>query len=162
MKGNLAVDKYGGLKFDGNTKKQAISWATNAVNCAGGLFREKQDGVGGETVVYLASDSNDTVSFMIHNSTFATSVAQERGVQLVGAEYKAEPLHIDYSGNVGRPAEDFYSGFEDLWILASARCVAYGLGGYGHFAARLTGDSCMVQHRQRQGMQVCPSLLDDR
>ena len=62
------------------------------------------------------------------------------------------------------PPSDFYSGYVDLWILAHAKCVAHGLGGYGDFVSKLTGnyEKCRMQHCKRRDtkMTICPPAVD--
>merc|ERR1719253_1409224 len=47
------------------------------------------------------------------------------------------------SGNVS----DFYPTFVDLLIMAEARCMSHGVGGFGVFANILSKDpSCVIRH----------------
>merc|ERR1711957_321048 len=54
----------------------------------------------------------------------------------------------------GVPAKSFYPIFEDLLVMASGRCTTYGVGDYGLFAARLTGNMyfCSWNHQYESGI----------
>ncbi|MGH3053372.1 MAG: hypothetical protein ACRDL7_00150 [Gaiellaceae bacterium] len=157
-KDNENVDLTGGLLFEGENKHRATQWAENAINCAASLAPGLP--------VYFASDSNDTVSHVLreydasldgvsHHHEDNTSLAPLCVVGLEGEE----PLHIDYIGFAGKNATEFYSGFVDLLVMGSGRCVAYGMGGYGRFAAALSGGGsfpCIARHRGNDGqMKEC-------
>jgi len=57
-------------------------------------------------------------------------------------------LHLDKkvqwkSGNVS----DFYPTFVDLLIMAEAKCMSHGVGGFGRFANMLSVDPrCVISH----------------
>lgn len=67
-----------------------------------------------------------------------------------------EPIHIDAGRDFitrdndsfrNFTASDFYDTFVDLYLLAYGQCVVYGRGGYGVWAALISGNaSCAVSH----------------
>lgn len=123
-------------------------WAHNAINCTTRLAHP-DDGM----AIFVASDASA-----------ATKLAQRYGTQNGWkVAYHApdvkdkEPLHLDKALHwQGRPPSDYYDAFVDLYLLGLARCVTYGVGGYGKFAAWLTGQfSCAVQHHNATAMNEC-------
>mmetsp|Transcript_27891 Transcript_27891/g.55916 ORF Transcript_27891/g.55916 Transcript_27891/m.55916 type:complete len:467 (+) Transcript_27891:86-1486(+) len=120
--------------------------------------------------VYFSSDSYKLVKYLSFESIFAQNKYQWVALSSIADGDAAENwklsdhLNLDEKKNIGRPAAVFYSVFVDFWILASSRCVSYGLGQFGQYAARLTGNSatCSFQHRDdsRRSASYCP--LDSR
>ena len=121
-------------------------WANNAINCTSHLAQ------GSENSIFVASDAS-----------FATKIAQRYGslfgwnVVYHSANVGQEPLHLDKAINwQNRPPSDFYDAFVDLYLLGLARCVTYGVGGYGRFAAWLTGNlQCALQHHNATAIREC-------
>jgi hypothetical protein len=105
----------------------------NALNCAS--FLQAGD------PIYFASDSQYAVRF-------ARELGEDMGYPIITFDDENEALHLDKrdqwkSGNVA----DFYPTFVDLLVMAEAKCVAHGVGGYGRFANLLSTDpSCVVRH----------------
>jgi hypothetical protein len=52
--------------------------------------------------------------------------------------------HLDRQ--LGLPPEAYVSTFIDLYIAASARCIAFGVGNFGYLAAKISGTNCVVLH----------------
>jgi hypothetical protein len=70
--------------------------------------------------------------------------------------HTVEPAHFEFT--IDPDPSKFYGIFIDLWIMAHAKCMAQGLGGFGHFASTLSGNhySCRVRHRDYT-MDISPS-----
>jgi len=147
--------------------------ALQAVKC-GALLLMNSD-------VYFASDSIVLVKALIKQSIYSrnfgiwweTDLREDfrydknvHPIHLVSRQFKVtqENLHLDFKGFIGRPASDFYSVFEDLFVMASGRCVSYGVGDYGLLAARLTGNknSCSWKHQKNNGYPNGFCMLDPR
>jgi hypothetical protein len=119
------TDKSGGSIFGNeNDKSRCIKVANAAINAAINCN-------GRTKVVYFASDSNETVSYILLESVFSHS----SDVRIVAQDSQPR-VHVEYKGT--RPVSDFYSSFEDLWIMSMSQCVAYGRGYFGKFAARVS------------------------
>lgn len=107
--------------------------AENALNCASKL--EPGD------PIYFASDSHFAVRV-------ASNMGRTTSRKIVTFDDEKEALHLDKkdqwtSGNVA----DFYPVFVDLLVMAEARCMAHGVGGYGTFANMLSVDpTCVIEH----------------
>jgi hypothetical protein len=123
----------------------------DAVNCASQL--------GPGLPIFFASDSKNT-------SRQALVYAKSKGATIVARQTDKEPIHLDRGLDFlfksddwqGRPASDFYDVFVDLFLIAGARCVAYGVGGYGSWASLLGGNNnCSINHRETNCTWTPPS-----
>jgi hypothetical protein len=136
-------------------KSQIVQWSTNAVNCAAELHPN--------STIYVSSDNNDTVGYLLEESPFARHYADaiESGtsraaIRLVSRDYSNENEHVAFS--TLRDADGFMSVFEDLTIMGMGRCVAHGPGGYGRLAAALSGGECAAAYVGRYS-KVCADAL---
>eukprot|EP00585_Thalassiosira_rotula_P021737 CAMPEP_0196224380 /NCGR_PEP_ID=MMETSP0912-20130531/48565_1 /TAXON_ID=49265 /ORGANISM="Thalassiosira rotula, Strain GSO102" /LENGTH=161 /DNA_ID=CAMNT_0041503681 /DNA_START=186 /DNA_END=667 /DNA_ORIENTATION=- len=125
-------------------KKQITQWATNAVNCAAELHPN--------STIYVSSDSNDTVGYLLEESHFAKHYIDATKhkkhplvVKLVARDYSNENHHVGFAQNV--EADGFMDVFVDITIMGMGRCVAHGVGGYGRLGAALSGGECVAAHR---------------
>lgn len=137
-------------------KHQIVKWATNAVNCAAELHPN--------STIYVSSDNNDTVGYLLEESHFAKHYAdaakhnKHPAVRLVARDYSEEVKHVAFSGHP--EADGFLNVFEDLTIMGMGRCVAHGVGGYGRLGAALSGGECVAAHRDLRGrMRECSDAL---
>ena len=64
-------------------------------------------------------------------------------------------LHLDRGSNflsakdpdwMDHPPSSYYDSFVDLYMLAMGRCVTFHIGGFGRWAAILTGGHCGLNH----------------
>jgi len=131
------------------------SWSENAVRSVVAAYRQSLESNAsssfGDTdglVVYVASDAPQVVEYLKSISDQAGNAAvansREGWPLIVGMETKDRP-NIDLA-KPKHPSE-WYPAFLDIWILSHARCVSYGIGGFGRFGANLARTGCMVQHR---------------
>ena len=136
-------------------KKDITKWATNAVNCAAELHPN--------TTIYVSSDNNDTVGYLLEESHFAKHYIDATKhkkhplvVKLVARDYSNEVQHVAFSDN--KESDGFMNVFEDMMIMGMGRCVAHGMGGYGRLGAALSGGECAIAHRGRHS-KVCSDAL---
>jgi hypothetical protein len=105
----------------------------NALNCASSI----QPG----DPIFFASDSQVAVRF-------ARKMSETTDRKIVVFDEAKEALHLDKryqwtSGNVS----DFYPTFVDLFIMAEAKCMSHGVGGFGRFANLLSiAPDCVIRH----------------
>lgn len=131
------------------TDLDLISKTKNAINCASKNFPGAP--------VYFASDSHTAV-------TYARKYGEAFNHTVVTLDDEKEALHLDKkdqwkSGNVS----DFYPTFIDLLIMAEAKCMAYGVGGFGRFASILQIDpKCVLRHDSERKKQVTICKWYDR
>ena len=136
-------------KKDMKQELELIQKSRNALNCASKL----QPG----DPIFFASDSQIAVKF-------AQNMSKTTGRKILTFDGENEALHLDKkyqwkSGNVS----DFYPTFVDLLIMAEAKCMSHGVGGYGRFANLLSIDvSCVIRHDNENPRRaaIC-SWLDD-
>ena len=108
------VDKEGGFKLlDNKYKHKAIDLITNAIYCAYMLDNN--------STIYFASDSNEAVHYILHESAFHSSPY----IQVVGQELIDEPLHFDTANYTMYEPEDFFPAFIDLYLIGNSRYVFY-------------------------------------
>ena len=129
-------------------KAQIVRWADNAVNCAAELHPD--------ATIYVSSDSNDTVGYLLEESRFVGRGGRPPAVGLVARDHSNENEHVEFS-DCGE-ADGFMSVFEDLVIMGMGRCVAHGIGGYGKLGAALSGGGCVMRHRGHNS-SVCSDAL---
>lgn len=118
-------------------------WSQNAINCTSGLSE------GGP--MYFASDSKG-----------ATSAAMQYGghqhVLVISRIGDEEPLHLDKAQHwQQRAPSEYYDTFVDLYLLAMAKCVTFGVGGFGRWASYMSFNStCAIRHHTFTGIKQCP------
>ena len=109
--------------------------------------------------IYFASDSQEATSHAVEFGK--TAPTNERTVRVVARTNSTEPLHLDRgsdylynndSWKTTKPSQ-YYDVFVDLYLLAQAKCVVYGLGGYGQWASTFTSGEC-YSYRQHRG-KIC-------
>lgn len=122
--------------------------------------------------VYLALDNENFLRMVLEKSMYSKRVRPPDDLKYAHNQY---PIHmvsrvippkaktkkinwqLDHDGGSkdgdGVPAKSFYPIFEDLLVMASGRCTTYGVGDYGLFAARLTGNMyfCSWNHQYESG-----------
>lgn len=130
------VDKSGGLEFSGKTKQKLVGMIQHAVDCAANLSPGLP--------IFFASDSHHAVNYVLNE--FSTKLGIPK---LVGLVQNEEPLHFDTPDYKSKTPSDFYPTFVDFWLLGMSRCTAYGTGGYGRLAVRLSyNSSCKANHHK--------------
>ena len=104
----------------------------NAINC--GLMLQP------DLPVYVASDSAEVTKYLVN-------YGRQIRKRVMAREVNGTPLHLDRGANflrdrmhVSEPVDQFYDTFVDLYLLAGAKCVIYGKGGYGKWASLLSYD----------------------
>lgn len=126
-------------------------WSKNALHCA--LYIQNRSS--NFLPVYFASDSE-------HATRQAVTYGNANGLTVYGIkpteELQGDPLHLDKVKDwKKRPASDFIDIFVDLYVMALAKCVSYGMGGFGLFASYLSGNpSCGLQHMSATMQEECP------
>ena len=158
-----------GLRWAGKSKDYAVQLATRALQCSQVVQKFPNE------PVYLFSDSNDLVHYFAEELPQQMMKHRERGGLIQGGEQQQqskedvirdlrawtatkdvavvsrrnvsmeENYHIDLQR--GHPPQSYYATFVDLLLASRARCVLYGCGRYGKFAAKLSGSSCELWYQ---------------
>jgi hypothetical protein len=100
---------------------------------------------------YFNSDSEDLAQTVIFKNpsgeNFSSLEATMHGLsshsRIVGRSVEYPIAHIITRGH---PVESYASGFVDLLIAASARCVTLGVGRFAYLVALLSGSECLTLH----------------
>jgi hypothetical protein len=151
-----------GLNMNDATTHEIITRVVdNAVHCAMKAMPEA-------THVYFAADAHEATTYLLEESptwavqhgNFSPHLIQKSSVTIVTRpNYTVEPAHFEFVMD-GDPRK-YYGIIIDLWIMAHAKCMAQGVGGFGHFASNLSGNhySCRVRHRDYTtgAMPSCPT-----
>lgn len=132
-------------------KSNDISMVQNAIRCVAPL----------SNVIFVASDSatvvdsaKNIVAHEFPNHAFLTTMSKVRAPLHLdrGSDYL---LHHQSNASVqsNHSVSDYYSIFVDLYLISEGRCVAYNVGGFGHWAsliAPIHTDSCQhFNHKQK-------------
>jgi len=151
------ADKLG-LPFEGHFRDLAIRMASRAIACAATL-----PGVASQPIYFMA-DESELVRFVTRDLVNATTAALNPSLHhhdnndnvnetaryvmfkynVVARDQNVKNAHIDK--NKGRPPEDYYGTFVDLYLGIEARCVAFGIGNYAMFATKISGTKCKIRY----------------
>jgi hypothetical protein len=136
----VAVHVRALYKNDASDKNQLVE---NAVRCASGLKPNSSD-----TPIFMASDSDKVLRHAV-----AYGKANNRTV--VARTEDPAPLHLDRGGVFlensqawnNHTTADYYDVFVDLYLLASAECTSFHIGGYGKWGRLLSyNPACYIRH----------------
>ncbi|VEU45143.1 unnamed protein product [Pseudo-nitzschia multistriata] len=132
----------------------------NALACATELTAANLGGVDASRTmpIFFASDSKIAIRHALSLSSGGEDPLE--GLPRVVASSNPSAVHGESDGSTGTgdslvhldslvaPVEAFYDTFVDLYLMAMARCVTYGRGGYGHWALLIGGhlDCAKRQH----------------
>lgn len=144
-----------GLNFKDKTiRQQAHEMADNAISCTMMAMPESKS-------IYLATDSNQIAQYLLDESPHWSKDHSSSNVSiLVRPDITNVGAHFQNSKSPG--VSDLYPTFFDLWIMSHSKCLAQGVGGFGHLASLLSGNhhECRVRHRSKDEpytMRTCPS-----
>jgi hypothetical protein len=147
----VTADKNG-LNFTGDDKRKAMESAIHAIHCSNWLIssiRTESAEIDMEPS-YFYSDSEDLVQNVIHNPSGENFSSLEVTMhnlsshsRIVGRTVEYPIAHIISRGHL---VESYTSGFVDLLIAASARCVTLGVGRFAYLAALISGTECWTLH----------------
>jgi hypothetical protein len=149
------ADKLG-LPFEGQFRDLAVDVATRAIACAATLPEVANHPIyfmadESELVRYVTRNLVDTSFLSQHSEWFADPKGSNATAKYVMTKYKVvardqniKNAHIDK--NKGRPPEEYYGTFVDLYLGIQARCVSFGIGNYAMFATKISGTKCKVRY----------------
>jgi hypothetical protein len=117
----------------------------NAIHCASTLYPGAP--------VFVGSDSTQVANYavqygktVLNHSVFAR---MQEGVTLHIDRGKSFLSHADADWNE-YPASAYFDTFVDMYLLSGAKCVTYGIGGYGYWTSMMSGNvSCSMRHTVR-------------
>ena len=114
---------------DPRTIPMVQGWTQNAINCAYQLQHSMNN-----RTLYFAADSDDALQYAVsYGRVYMVDVVTPK------VTHHQDPLHLDKTADWQiRPPSDFFGAFIDLYIMSMSNGVAYGMGGYGRFAALIS------------------------
>ena len=126
------------IVFEGYEKEHTVSVATHALQCARTLLRPNHL----DEAIYLTTDSFQVTNFMLSQD----SVFYGTNLNITVRDDSVPSIHIDRKK--GRPIEEHYGTFVDLFLMVEARCIDFGIGNFARLAAKISGTECLIQHRE--------------
>ena len=157
------ADKIG-LPFVGMFKDKAVETATRAIQCAATIIKEADEKLyfmadESNLVKYITRDLTNTSYVNSHpewfadpSSTNSTAKQVVTAHSIVARDQNIKNAHIDK--NKGRPPEEYYGTFVDLYLGINAKCVAFGIGNYALFATKISGTKCKIRYaKELWGLQ---------
>jgi hypothetical protein len=147
---------------------QIAPWAINAVYCAYQHLNHIQlsssttvppvntSATGVPTAVnrpiLFLSDSNVAIQAVRDHFTSSTSSFP---IQVLTLSRDADPMHLDKSVPIDN-TDGHLNVFVDLLLMAHARCIAHGQGGYGRFGVLLSANpTCFFKYFENSKWKVC-------
>lgn len=159
-----------GLQFSGKPKEITVRATLHALQCARTLQTTNITTTSKDEPIYLFTDSANLTDYFAHqllsNTTSLHDDIDEEAKRIVSQLHIVartdvahdETLHLQQKARVAGPAS-YYNIFADLYLAMQARCILYGVGGFGRFGAQLSHTRCYRQHHdlneQRRSTPVC-------
>lgn len=144
-----------GLPWVGPNKEMALASAVRALKCTQWVSKSTEE------PIYFYSDSEDLVHHLLEEKnqikTGATMLLAKNNETKADLKRRSvlktttlavrdlskwPTAHLDRQLDL--PAEAYVSTFVDLYIAASARCIAFGVGNFGYLATKISGTKCVV------------------
>jgi hypothetical protein len=139
---------------DVKSEKTLKRFAIHAVECASSL----SPGV----PIYFASDSKVAVDTVREYGNARGSLTSRPIIITFAGETEKEALHLDKPTDWATQPSDYYATFVDLLMMANGRCISYGQGGFGLFAALISHDAdCTLQHSRKKRLRNCTEALEN-
>lgn len=147
---------------DGEPHEQRLQErAVNAVRCASRLPSSSSGSSSSNTTttILFVSDSSLAVQH-VHRTLVVVATPPNRPAVVVTHRRQDEPLHLDQAESI--VAADYVNVFVDLLLLAHARCISHGQGGFGRFGVLLSRDpTCFYKYIDAGRYRECPWSNDD-
>jgi hypothetical protein len=129
-------------------------FAIHAVECAAALRPN--------VPIYFASDSKVAIDTIRDYFVTSRHDGNQPTVITSADDKEKEALHIDKETDWETKPSDYYATFVDLLMMANARCLSYGQGGFGLFAALMSHDAnCTLQHSRKKRLMNCTKAVED-
>lgn len=109
-----------------------------------------------ELVKYFAFDLSNHTYLSAHKDWFSDPESTNSTAKRVASRFHIvsrdlhnddENLHIDKATPPGK-VEDYYSVFLDLFLGIHAKCVAFGIGNFAVFAAKISNTPCKILYQR--------------
>lgn len=137
------------IVFEGYEKAHTVSVATHAIQCVRKLQNDHPPQSNGDEKepIYLMTDTFKVTNHMtLSPESPFYDPSKKTDAHLIARDDSIPSFHIDRKK--GRTIEEHYGTFLDLFLMVEARCITFGIGNFGRFAAKISGTKCLNQHRQ--------------
>jgi hypothetical protein len=122
-----------GVEDTGRDPELVKNWTLNALNCVSGLRP------GGP--YFFSSDS-------LYAKQVAIEYGLIRNVSIVATLDGKEPLHLDLAPDWERRSpSEYFSIFEDLYLMSMGICMSYNVGGFAKWAQLISGKNFTCNNR---------------
>eukprot|EP00429_Kryptoperidinium_foliaceum_P010514 CAMPEP_0176002200 /NCGR_PEP_ID=MMETSP0120_2-20121206/523_1 /TAXON_ID=160619 /ORGANISM="Kryptoperidinium foliaceum, Strain CCMP 1326" /LENGTH=202 /DNA_ID=CAMNT_0017334779 /DNA_START=95 /DNA_END=699 /DNA_ORIENTATION=+ len=157
-------DLNGRFRFRGYAKTEAIDAAIRGIQCVRQLAAAQSNEVMKEDPVYFYADAPALVELVVNpwarfdvateeddrNSEAFEQLKFLRATTKVTGRTNASVVHLE-TKRTDVDFEAFVSTFVDLYVASQARCISFGVGRFGYFAAQISkrnGDrACWSRHQ---------------
>jgi len=146
----LKPKQYLSVQFRGNygsleaSEEEQSSRINNALNCV--------VKIGGNEITPKIFFTADDRKYVTYATSKTATLNNNEKLDIVTTD------HEDLDSKSANSVESMNSIFIDLWLMKNSKCVAYGIGGYGLFGARLAGEDCLINYRYNKCEEVSPDL----
>jgi hypothetical protein len=110
--------------------------------------------------ILFLSDSNVAVQ-AVRNHFSASFSSSSSPIRVLTLSRDADPMHLDKSvvlpsGGNTTTTDAYLDVFVDLLLMAHARCIAHGQGGYGRFGVLLSANpTCFFKYFENSQWKMC-------
>ena len=139
-------EDHDGANYTGEQRSLGIATAIRAIQCAD---RISHDDSNNDLPIYFYSDADQLVDSVIRRSTPLDALEAElHNVSLASRVVaRTNTIPIAHIGDMKHgPIESYMATFVDLYIAASSRCLAMGVGNFAYLSARISRTACVARH----------------
>jgi hypothetical protein len=92
-----------------------------------------------------AAGGNDAQVYFASDTLLAMELQHQKDNNVVYMRTDQERIHFGQSHE--KKCEKFYPAIVDLWLLSQAKCIGFGVGGYGALATMMSDFECWTIHQ---------------
>merc|ERR1740124_1844792 len=143
-------DLAGFNEFTPELEEELMQLSNHALNCTKASFFQKNRISRKSPPIYVASDTVRALELLKQEHP-------EDEILFLSDDNSTERLH---SGNMDAKyvkvssCSAYYPAIIDLWMLAGARCIGFGTGGYGALATMMSDFDCWVLHQENSHLST--------
>ena len=127
------IDLNGITNVTPQVKQEILKLSSHAIQCTRAAAGDK------DAQVYFASDT-----------VLAMKLQHEQDDRVVHLKTDQERVHFGASraaSSKGPQCSQYYPAIVDLWLLSQAKCIGFGVGGYGALATMMSDFECWIIHQ---------------
>ena len=127
------IDANGITNATPQVKQEILKLSNHAIQCTRAAAGDKN------AQVYFASDT-----------VLAMELQQDQDDRVVYLKTDQERVHMGAyrtASSKGPQCSQYYPAIVDLWLLSQAKCIGFGVGGYGALATMMSDFECWTIHQ---------------